>query len=209
MPTQYTYGSSKDKYKKKLFIETFNGFVEVGAKIIEPYLAPTPNLNTRELKIINAPSHFQQMGISSYNCSLTLLFKDKAALADYMAYAGWTHKFYDEKGLIYTGPVTGIKTRPAEASTKFVVEINLILIKKADVEREKEIVFTDLVDDDTGNPHWAKEDIEEFARLNIVSSYWSDGSPVLYFRPSEFMTRGELVAAVMRTKRIMEKFLRQ
>ena len=62
--------------------------------------------------MINAPSHFHQMGVSSYKAIINVLFRDKKSYHDYVMYVGWTHKFYDEKGNIYVGVVESIKVDP-------------------------------------------------------------------------------------------------
>lgn len=205
MPQQYTYGSSNDKYKRKLFVDTGFDHLEVKARIIEPYTNPTPQLNTKEVKLINAPSHIQQMGVSSYKSTLTLLFEDKVSYTEYMSYVGWGHKFYDERGAIYLGSVETVKTTSIEAQKRYKVEVSLILVKKDQTDRHKqEILFQDLGTDST-----YYKDIEELTKLGVVMSYDEQGQPILYFNPGAMLTRAHLVAFMMRTKRLLDKMLRE
>lgn len=210
MPAQYPFGSANDKYKKKLFVDTGPTFVEVRAKVIEPYSPPSPNPNFRELKIIHAPSHFHQMGISSYKSTMTLLFPDKQSYVEYLMFCGWTHKFYDEHGAIYLGALdSSPKVRAVEANKRYVVEISLTLIKKDAYDEENRFEFIDLDDESTGNPHWAKSDIVEMANLGLISVLEADGSPVLYFRPNAYITRAEFVAFLNRTRRFIVNAIRE
>lgn len=198
MPMQYPYGSPNDKYKLKLFVDTGFNFVEVEARIIEPYTPPTPQPNMKEIKIVNAPSHFHQMGVSSYKCTLNLLFKDKRSYHNYLMWVGWTHKFYDEQGHIYLGAVESIKPATAEASSKYKVEVNLILIKKDALDAPNRFQYQDI------QGHWAQKYIEDMANSGIVAVITADNQPVLYFRPNDFCTRAEFITMLNRTRRLLE-----
>jgi hypothetical protein len=209
MPAQYPFGSSNDRYKKKLFVDTGMTYMEVKARIVEPYTPPTPTLKVKELQIINAPSHFHQMGLASYRTSITLLFDTKQDFAEYMSFSGWTHKFYDEKGAIFLGAAESIKPSAREASTRYLVDVSLILIKKDSYEADNRFSFQDLVDDNTGNPHWAKLDIEEMANLGLLVVLERDGQPVLYFRPDAYCTRAEFISFLNRTRRFIERVIRE
>jgi len=208
MSQQYPFGNSNDKYKKKLFVDTGAGYVEVKARIIEPYTPPTPQHKVKEIELINAPSHFHETGISSYKASLTLLFYDKSSYNDYLAYVGWTHKFYDEKGSIFLGTVDSVKPEVKVASTMYKLEIELILIKKDEYDRQNRFQFQDLVATD-GTSHWAKADIEEMANLGLVTVITVNGEPVIYFRPEDFITRAEFIVFLNRTRRLLERIIRE
>lgn len=208
MSQQYPFGNANDKYKKKLFVDTGQGFMEVKARIIEPYTSPSPQFNSKEIRIINAPSHFHATGISSYKVTLNLLFDTKQDYHDYLIYAGFTHKFYDEKGHIYLGAVESLKADPVEATRRYKVEVTLTLIKKDAYDDKDRFEFQDLVDPD-GNPHWAKQDIEEMANLGLIAVITRDGHPVIYFRPNDYITRAEFIAFLNRTRRLVERAIRE
>lgn len=203
MTQQYPFGNANDRYKKRLFVETGLNWMEVNAKIVEPYSSPTPQYNNKEIKMINAPSHLQGMGISSYQVRMGLLFPDKQSFADYVAFSGWTHKFYDEKGSIYLGSVTSIKSKAVEASTRYKVEIDLIMVKKDQYDDQDRFEFQDI------EGHWAQNDIEEMSNLGLVTVITRDGQPVLYFRPNDYITRAEFITFLNRTRRLMEQILRE
>ncbi|MBO9598583.1 MAG: S-layer homology domain-containing protein [Cohnella sp.] len=209
MPQQRPFSSANEKYRKKLFVDTGMTFAEVEARIVEPYNPPAPNLRVKELRIINAPSHFQQMGIASYATSFTLLFNNKEAYADYLVYCGWTHKFYDERGAMYLGAAASINPKAVEAGKRYLVEVSLVLIKKDSYDEPNKFEFQDLVDDNTGEPHWAKDDIEQMANLGLVSVLERSGEPILYFRPDAYSTRAEFVTFLTRTKRLIERVVRE
>jgi hypothetical protein len=203
MPQQYVFGSPNDKYKKKLFVDTGTSFMEVKARIVEPYTPPTPQFNVKELKIVNAPSHIQNMGISSYKATLTLLFNDKQSYSEYLMWCGWTHKFYDEKGSIYLGSVENMKVSIHEAERRYLVEIDLVLVKK-DVYKEKDrFEFQDI------SGHWAEQDIREMANLGLITVITRDGQPVLYFRPNAYITRAEFITFLNRTRRLLDKIIQE
>lgn len=201
MSQQYVFGTANDKYKKKLFVDTGMNFMEVNARIIEPYSPPMPKYNTKELEIINAPSHIKNSGISSYATTLNLLFYDKGSFSEYLAYSGWTHKFYDEKGHMYLGSVISLKSTAYEASKKYKVEIELLLVKKDAYDKKNRFEFQDI------DGHWAKQDIEEMANLGLVTVMTKDNQPVLYFRPNAYITRAEFIVFLNRTRRLLEKVI--
>ena len=47
------------------------------------------------------------------------------------------------------------------------------------------------------------------ANLGLLAVTTVDGEPVLYYRPEDFNTRGEFVAVLNRTRRLLEKVLRE
>ncbi|ATO48581.1 S-layer homology domain-containing protein [Brevibacillus laterosporus] len=210
------FGSPNDKYKRKLFVDTGAGFVEVKARIIEPYSSPSPQPQVKEIKIINAPSHFHQMGVSSYKAILNMLFKDKEAYHDYAMFVGWTHKYYDEKGNIYHGVVESIKIDPVFYHQRdpnidqkgYKVELTMTLIKKDGYDAKSVMQYQDLQTTE-GKPHWAKGAVDEMANLGLIVVTELDGTPILYFRPEDYITRAEFVTFLMRTKRLLERIIRE
>ncbi|MGM7682864.1 S-layer homology domain-containing protein [Cytobacillus sp. Hm23] len=205
MPQQFPHGSANDKYKRKLFVDNGFKYEEVKARIIDPYINPVPQPNTKEVKLINAPSHIQQMGLASYKTTLTLLFDKKEDYANYVAFVGWGHKFYDERGAIFIGSVESIKANSVEANKRYKVEINLILIKKDQNDHHKK----DMKFQDVDQSSWFYTELDELSKLGIVTTYDTSGQPMLYFRPHDNLTRAQLVALMMRTKRLVEKILRE
>jgi hypothetical protein len=196
-------GGPNDKYRKVLFIDTGFGFTKVNARVVEPYTPPTPQMSMKEIKIINGPSHFHQMGISSYKTTFSLLFNTKQDYDDYLLNCGWTHKYYDERGAIFLGSLETIKPTTYEGHRRYMVEVNLILIKKDKYDQEHSFQFQDI------DGHWAQKDIEEMSDLGLVAVVTKDGSPVLYFRPSDNITRAEFVFFLNRTRRLIESVLRE
>lgn len=204
MTQAYPFGDANQKYRKKLFVDTGVEYQEVQAKIVEPYSPPAPQPAMKEIKVINGPSHLHQLGLSSYRCSMRLLFQDKQSYSDYLMFSGWTHKFYDEKGHMYLGSLTDIKPVAREASRRYTVDIELVLIKKDSYKVHDRFSFQDV-----GEDYWNYEDIREMANLGLITVVSPDGQPMLYFRPNDRCTRAEFVVFLMRTKRFMEKAIRE
>lgn len=213
MPAQYPFGSANDRYKKRLFVESGLDYTEVKGRIIEPYTPPTPQPSMKEVKVVNAPSHIHQMGISSYKAKLTLLFEHKEQYDDYVAICGWTHKFYDEKGSMYLGSLENLTVEPVwlknalgpnqDRNRGYRVQIDLLLIKKDMYDRKSRVTYQDTED------HWAKDEIQEMADAGLISVMSADGTPVLYFRPKAFITRAEFISFLNRTRRFIERTLRE
>lgn len=191
------------KYKKRLFVDVGMTFEEVNARIIEPYSPPAPIPKIARLDIINGPSHIHHSGISVYKTSFSLLFPNRRSYVEYMTYVGSTHKFYDERGQIFIGTVEDIKARSVEANKRYVLDVSMILVKKDQYDKKDFFQFQDI------EGHWAEEQISEMANLGILSVTTIEGEPVLYFRPNDFVTRGEFVAMLNRTRRLLEKVLRE
>lgn len=208
MTQQYTHGEASDRYKKRLFVNVGREYKEVKAKIIEPYTPPTPVLKTREQAVLSSPSYIFNRGISSYKAQLRLLFDNKNDFAEYLMYSVSTHKFYDEKGAIYLGAAEAIRPKAVEASRRYVVEVDLILVKKDAYDHKKLSQFQDL-DGVTGNEHWSKQDIEEMADLGLIAVVTKDGQPVLYFRPNDAATRAEFATFLNRTRKYLENIIRE
>ncbi|MFF2480275.1 S-layer homology domain-containing protein [Paenibacillus sp. NPDC058071] len=213
MSQQNPFGSANERYRKKLFVDNGLGFVEVRARVVNPYEPPLPKMNVREIKIINAPSHLHQMGLSAYKAKLTLLFETKQDYSDYLAQCGWTHKFYDEKGHIFVGALESINAEPVvklngldnslDRNKGYKAEAEFTFVKKDGYDRKHRFAFQDI------EGHWAQENIEEMSDLGLVSVITKDGYPVVYFRPNTRITRAEFVVFLNRTRRLMERSIRE
>jgi len=191
------------KYKKILFVDIGMTFEKVNARIIEPYSPPAPIPKVARLDILEGPSHIHHSGIAVYKTSFSLLFPDRRSYVEYMTYVGSTHKFYDERGQIFVGTVEDIKPRAIEANRRYVLDVSLILVKKDQYDKKDFFQFQDI------EGHWAEDQISEMANLGILAVTTIEGEPVLYFRPNDFVTRGEFVAMLNRTRRLLEKVLRE
>ncbi|NMA87003.1 MAG: S-layer homology domain-containing protein [Tissierellia bacterium] len=178
-------------------------FEKVNARVIEPYMPPAPMPKVAKLDVLEGPAHLHHSGISAYKSTFGLLFPNRRSYVEYMSYVGSTHKFYDERGQIYTGTVEDLRPRAVEANRRYVLDITLVLIKKDQYDKKDFFKFQDI------EGHWAEEQISEMANLGILSVTTVDGDPVLYFRPNDFTTRGEFVAMLNRTRRLLEKVLRE
>ena len=193
----------EQKYKKTLFVDVGMTFEKVNARVIEPYMPPAPMPKVAKLDVLEGPAHLHHSGISAYKSTFGLLFPNRRSYVEYMSYVGSTHKFYDERGQIYTGTVEDLRPRAVEANRRYVLDITLVLIKKDQYDKKDFFKFQDI------EGHWAEEQISEMANLGILSVTTVDGDPVLYFRPNDFTTRGEFVAMLNRTRRLLEKVLRE
>ncbi|MFF2017229.1 S-layer homology domain-containing protein [Paenibacillus sp. NPDC058177] len=204
MTQQNNLFSEDSVYKKKLFYDNGKQFTEVKARLIKEYKPPTPALKTHVNQTLASSAGLIQSGTSHYSASLTLLFYSKKEYADWLQYIGSQHKYYDEKGTIYVGIVTGepdIKT--AEMESKYIVTIGMSLVRKQEFEYK---YMTEFIDIDN---HWARQYIDEMQQLGIVATNWdADGDSVLYFRPDEAATRAESVTLLMRTYRYVDKLMR-
>ena len=206
MTRQYPHGNANDRYKKRLFVDTGLDFMEVRARIIEPYGSPVPEPKTKEIKIVNAPSHIHQFGLAAYKLTMVLLFSDKISYADYMSFLGWSHVYYDERGQIYDGAVESIKATPAEATTLYKVEVSYVLIKKDryDPYATEEHFFQDVSPTASGF-----QDVKDMARLGVTTTINRWGDPVIHFRPSDQLNRAEFASFIVRTKRLLEQAIRE
>lgn len=191
------------KYRKTLFVDVGMDFEKVNARVIEPYTPPSPIPKVAKIDILGGPSHLHHSGISVYKSSFGLLFPDRKSYVEYMVYVGSTHKFYDERGQIFTGTISDIKPRAVEANRRYLVDVNLVLIKKDQYEEKDRFRFQDI------EGHWAEKQISEMANLGILAVVNLNGEPVLYFRPNDFVTRGEYVAMLNRTRRLLERMIRE
>lgn len=203
MTQQNTLVSEDYNFKKKLFYDTGINFTEVRAKIISEYKPPTPTLKSKVNQTLHSSAGLVQSGTSHYSATLTLLFYSKKEYADWLQHIGAKHKYYDEKGTIYVGIVTGepdITT--AEMETKYIITVGLSLIRKQEFDYR---YITQFIDTDN---HWAKDYIDEMLQMGLISTDYSDGEDVAYFRPDEAITRAESISLLMRTYRHVDKLLR-
>jgi len=204
MTQQNTLLSEDAVYKKKLFYDNGSTFVEVNAKLITEYKPPSPSLKTHVNQTLASSAGLVQNGTSHYNATLTLLFYSKKEYADWLQFIGSQHKYYDEKGTVYVGIITGEPDiRTAEVQTKYIVTVGLSLVRKQDFEYRYKTKFIDI------DSHWAREYINEMQQLGLIATHWtSDGEDVDYFRPDAPITRAETVTLLMRTYRHVDKLLR-
>jgi S-layer homology domain len=203
MTQQNAFKSEDSNYKKKLFYDNGIRFTEVKGRIISDYKPPSPNLKTQVNQTLASSAGLVGNGTSHYNSTITLLFYSKKEFADWLQFIGAEHRFYDEKGTIYVGLVTGepdIKT--VEMETKYMVTVGLALVRKQDHEYRYENQFIDIED------HWAKSYIDEMQQRGLISNYSSDGESVAYFRPDKVTTRAEGITFLMRSYRYIDRILR-
>ncbi|MWV43097.1 S-layer homology domain-containing protein [Paenibacillus sp. HJL G12] len=204
MTQQNTLQSEDAVYKKKLFYDNGMKFTEVKAKLITEYKPPTPSLKTHVNQTLASSAGLVQNGTSHYNATLTMLFYSKKEYADWLQYIGSQHKYFDEKGTVYIGIITGepdVKT--AEMETKYIVTIGLSLVRKQEFEYRYKTRFIDI------DAHWAEDYIIEMQQLGLIATNWTgDGEEVDYFRPDDPVTRAESVTLLMRTYRYVDKLLR-
>lgn len=204
MTQQNTLLNEDAIYKKKLFYDDGKQFRQVQAKLITEYKPPTPSMKAHANETLNSSAGLIQSGTSHYTATITLLFYSKVEYADWLMFIGSKHKYYDEKGSVYIGIVSGepdIKT--AEMETKYIISVGLILIRKQDFEYRYKTNFIDIEN------HWAKDYINEMQQMGLVATNWSsDGADVDYFRPDDPVTRAETITLLMRSYRHLSKLLR-
>ncbi len=144
--TQQSPNKSEDViYKKRLFYDNGIRFVEVKAKFISEYKPPAPTLKSHVNETFSYSAGLVNRGTSHYTAALTLLFYSKKEYADWLSFIGSEHKYYDEKGTIYLGVVTGkpdIQT--AEMETKYIIQVQMSLIRKQGDEYRCKSQFMDL-----------------------------------------------------------------
>lgn len=192
------YGTADDPQRRILYQHNGIEFIKVLGRIIDPYTPPTPQLDLKEHKIIDGPSHLHQTGPSSYKCSITLFFKSRESYHEYLRYVDNMHKFIDERGNLYMGAVAGLKSSIHEAKAKYKLELEFIFEKKNGWETEREILFQD-IEGLSGEKH-----ILEMAKLGLIG-----GNDVLYFSPLDFITRAEATAILNNTRKWVERVVRK
>lgn len=203
MTQQNTFYSEDNIYKRKLFYDNGLRFVEVKGRLVNDYKPPTPVMKAHANATLQSSAGLVQGGTSHYVTTLTLLFYSKKEFADWIQFIGAEHKYYDEKGTIYVGVVNGepdIKT--VEQETKYLVTVNLLLIRKQDFEHRHKAPFIDMAG------HWAEQYASDLQERGIISVYDYNGDPVQYFRPEDHLLRSEGAAFIMRAYRLIDKLLR-
>lgn len=204
MTQQNTVQSEDAVYKKKLFYDNGIKFTEVKAKLITEYKPPSPVLKSHVNQTLASSAGLIQNGTSHYSATLTLLFYSKKEYADWLQYIGSQHKYYDEKGTVYVGIITGdpeIKT--AEFETKYIVSVGLSLVRKQEFEYRYRTKFIDI------DGHWAVDYINEMQQLGLIATNGSsNGEDVDYFRPNDPITRAETITLFMNTYRHVDRLLR-
>lgn len=190
------------KYKKTLFVREGLTFNEVRGRVVEPYTPPTPVISVAKLDVSGGPSHIHHGGVGVYKITFSLLFSDRMGYVTYMSNIQNVHKFYDERGQIFTGTPEDVKPRVVEANRRYIVDITMIAIKKDAYDLKDVFEFQDI------EGHWAEDQIREMANLGLLSVVTRDGDPVLNFRPNDLITRGEYIAILNRTRRLLETSLR-
>ena len=203
MTQQSPYRSEEAIYKKRLFYDNGIRFVEVKAKLINEYKPPAPSLKSHVNETLSSSAGLVNRGTSHYTASLTLLFYSKKEYADWLSFISSEHKYYDEKGTIYLGIVTGEPDiRTAEMETKYIITVNMTFIRKQDHEYRYRNQFIDLKD------HWASSFIEEMEQRGIVTVTEDEGDSIPYFRPNQACTRAEGITFIMRSYRYLDRILR-
>ncbi len=209
MTQQTAYFNANDYYKKRLFVDNGSAFIEVHARIIEPYSPPEPQIKLKENKIISGPSDIHGRGNAYYKAKIKLLFYNRTSYSEYLLYCYNIHKFYDEKGSIFLGSVNSMTRTAFEASKKYTVELEMFFVKKDMYEKKHRAQFLDLVDVSTGESLWFYNDVQEMADLGLVSVINRDGSPVLYFNGDDPVSRAEFIAFLNRTRRWLERKIKE
>lgn len=195
--------TNDDVFKRKLFYDNGIRFVEVKGRLTGEYRPPTPVLKSHANTTIQSSSGLVSLGTSHYVTTLQFLFYSKDEFADWLQYIGAEHKYYDEKGTIYVGVVNGdVDIKSVEQESKYLVTVNLILIRKQDFEFRHQYPFIDIEN------HWAKTYIDEMQQRGLISTYASDGTPVQYFQPEVWITRAQTTAFMTRAYKYIEKILR-
>ncbi|ATO51375.1 S-layer homology domain-containing protein [Brevibacillus laterosporus] len=203
MTQQNSFHSEDYIYKKRLFYDNGIRFTEVKAKLINDYKPPSPSLKTHVNQTLSSSAGLISHGTSHYTTTLTLLFYSKKEFADWLQFSGAKHRYYDEKGTIYVGILTGepdINT--AEMETKYIVTIGLSLIRKQEHEYRYINQFIDM------EKHWAKTYVDEMQQRGLIANYEDEGEAVSYFRPDKVCTRAEGITFLMRTYRHIDRILR-
>jgi hypothetical protein len=128
-------------------------------------------------------------------------------------YCGWTHKFYDEKGHIFVGSLEAISPAGTfkyngldvsqDRNKGYKVDVQFIFVKKDGYDRKHRFEFQDI------EGHWAENEISEMSDLGLISVITRDGYPVIYFRPNAYITRAEFIAYLNRTRRFIERIIRE
>ncbi|MDQ0176233.1 S-layer homology domain-containing protein [Bacillus chungangensis] len=203
MAQQKPNKTNDDVFKRKLFYDNGIRFVQVRGRMTNEYKPPTPNLMTHANINLQSSAGIISKGTSHYSVTIQLLFTSKNEYADWLQFIGAEHKFYDEKGTIFLGVVNGdLDIRAVEFETKYLITVNLLMIRKQDFEFRHQYPFIDIEN------HWAQTYIDEMQQRGLISTYAADGTPVQYFHPEKWITRAETTAFMTRTYKHIDKMLR-
>lgn len=203
MSQQNASAGADGVYRKKLFYDNGIRFKEVQARIINEYKPPTPVVKSNVNTTLQGPAGLVSQGTSHYVATITLLFRSKEDYANWLLYVGAEHKYYDEKGSIYTGLVNSEpNVQTAEQETKYIVTLNFVLIRKQEFEFRKKSPFTDTPG------HWAETYIDEMQQRGLVSTYDQNGEEVPLFRPDAALSRAEGASLLTRTYKYIDRLLR-
>lgn len=190
-------------YKRKLFYDNGIKFVQVRGRLTGEYKPPSPTLKTSINTNVQSSAGLVSQGTAYYTTTLQFLFYSKEEYAEWLQFIGAQHKFYDEKGTVYVGIVNGdLDIQTMESETKYIISVNLAMIRKQDFEFRSQYPFIDIDD------HWAKTYIDEMQQRGLISTYASDGTEVQYFQPEVWITRAQTTAFMTRTYKHIEKLLR-
>ncbi|MGG1263852.1 S-layer homology domain-containing protein [Brevibacillus laterosporus] len=203
MTQQNTYNSEDNVYKKRIFYDNGLKFVEVKGRIVMDYKPPTPVMKSHANSTIQSPSGLIQGGTAHYTMTLTMLFYSKKEFADWLQFIGAEHRFYDEKGSIYTGIVNGEPDiRTVEQESKYLVSVNFLLVRKSEFEFRHQAPYVDL------GGHWSEQYVTDLQEKGLITVYDYNGDAIQYFRPEEHLIRSEAAAFLLRTFRHLDKLLR-
>ncbi len=202
--SQQSMNSGPDSvYRKRLFYDNGIRFKEVKARLIQEYKPPTPVMKTNVNTVLQGASGLVGQGTSHYTATVSMLFYSKEDYACWLHFIGAEHKYYDEKGAIFVGLISGEPAvQTAEQETKYMVSINLILIRKQEFEFRKKAPFLDT------SGHWAEKYIDEMQQRGLLSTYDTDGQEIQLFRPDSILTRAEGTALLTRAYRYIDRLLR-
>ena len=202
--TQQKPGQTNDGvYKRRLFYDNGIRFVQVRGRLTGEYKPPSPVLKSSINQNVQSSAGLVSQGTSYYSVTMQFLFSSKDDYADWLQCIGAEHKYYDEKGTIYVGIVSGdLDIQSVEQETKYLVTVNLAMIRKQDFEYRNEDPYIDIEN------HWAQEYINEMHQRGIISAYHSDGTEIQYFNPERWITRAHTTAFITRVYKHIEKILR-
>lgn len=201
MSQQKPNRTSDDSYKRRLFYDNGIRFVEVNGRMTGEYNPPTPILKVAANVNIQSSSSFINKGTSHYTASIQMIFYSKEDYADWLHFIGAEHKYYDEKGTIYVGVVSG-ELGISKIESKFIITVPLLLVRKQEKEFRPKYGFIDVEN------HWAEKYIDEMQQRGIIATTYTDGSYVEYFKPDNFITRCETMNFMVMTYKHIDKVLR-
>lgn len=203
MSQQRPSSTADNTYKRVLFYYNGQEYMPVRGRATGDYTPPSPYLKTGVNVNLQASAGLVGKGTAYYTTSIQYLMYSKEETADWLQYIGAEHKYYDEKGTLYLGIVTGEPEIEAiQQETKYMVKVNLTLIRKQDFDRKKTHDFIDIDDS------WAKGYIEEMQAKGVITTYGVSGEPVYYFQPERYGSRAHMVAFIARTYRHIDRILR-